>query len=71
MRHRNSFNRTIVELKLGEDMLLKKQPYSPFNRTIVELKRSITAARTGARLAFNRTIVELKRNRQIKRGVEA
>jgi len=55
----DSFNRTIVELKLGTSSLRARLIQS-FNRTIVELK---PGARKTMRIgiSFNRTIVELKR----------
>ena len=59
--HYESFNRTIVELKLlvGLGALVVR---NSFNRTIVELKQRILYenAKETAAQAFNRTIVELK-----------
>ncbi len=55
------FNRTIVELKLSEN-ILKFTDSDPFNRTIVELKHNTAAFGYIDHISFNRTIVELKRH---------
>ena len=54
-----SFNRTIVELKLGGDKA-KQLIVESFNRTIVELKFSKVMPKINIAQPFNRTIVELK-----------
>ena len=53
------FNRTIVELKRGEQYRFGT-PFRTFNRTIVELKPSPSTTTSFTSPTFNRTIVELK-----------
>jgi len=55
----DTFNRTIVELKLCS-YKYANAAFFPFNRTIVELKRVISVSAFIVLKPFNRTIVELK-----------
>ena len=57
----NTFNRTIVELKLKLSVLSWQLIFA-FNRTIVELKPFASYQILNYDRSFNRTIVELKQN---------
>ena len=64
IRGPQSFNRTSVELKLGNVVELRP-PLRPFNRTSVELKLLIEVTQADIANAFNRTSVELKLQRRL------
>ena len=59
VKSKESFNRTIVELKLNFVSHAFRALFT-FNRTIVELKPRTANSAPDEALTFNRTIVELK-----------